>query len=177
MLTLRTAILHHLAENPGELDAGDLARLVLPFPPAATPPTCLDDVYARRAARMAHEAQAAAKVSRALKNLTAAGLVAPVGAPVLSPWFAREVEARGVALALERAHPRWPGRVPVLALHRSLVVEVGTKGPESVCALLGERPDGARKRAYRDLGEWGCIVRPTARTLTAAGLDRVGRAA
>lgn len=172
-VTLRDDVLRCVVRYPGELDAGQIGVLVLPWPKPADPPSTLEDIRARVAARAAHEAQVAARVSRCLGKLVEAGLVEPTAAPRWAPWFADAVRTRGLVDALARAHPRWPGRVPPMPGHVRLLEELGEKGPPSTRALLGAAPSGARKDAYADLCEWGVVVSPRCRWPTARGTAMV----
>lgn len=174
-VTLPSRILGLLADYPGELDAADVARMLMPRAPLLEAPRNLADLYARRAARVAEESALTLKVSRALGKLTERGLVMARQAPMLAPWFAHDAGVRGVAVALARAHPRWPGEVAPMPGHVAMVREVGEKVPGSVRALLGESPSGSRKRVYADLCSWGVVVRPGCRWLTDAGRERVER--
>lgn len=169
-MSLRAAVLRCVVQYPGELDAGQIGAMVLPWPKPAHPPTGLEDIRARAVARATHEAGAATKVSRALGKLVEAGLVEPTAAPRLAPWFTDTARRHGLDRALERAHPRWPGRVPAMPGHVRLLAEVGGKGPPSTHALLGESPSGARKQAYRDLCDWGVLVSPRCRWPTPKGV-------
>lgn len=158
------------------LTAAEIAAHICPPPRLDGPLTSRAAWAARAAAVDAHQARATRAVSRALDALTAAGLVAPSAPPRVAEWLAERIAQRGLADALERAHPAWPAAVPPLATHRRLV-EACRQGPTSARDALGPSPSGAVKRAWREVCAWGWVVPPRGRVATEAGRAVVRRGA
>lgn len=176
-MSLARSVLALLCVYPGQLTASDIAAHLFPPPKLDHQ---LPTAAAWRewgAAKEAHIRATSRRVSRALGKLQEQGLVAPCRPPHLAAWFLDDAAKRGLALALHRAHPAWPGKVPALGRHFILVGRLGDEGPMIVHDLLGATPDGATKRAYRELVEWGIVVAPSLRWATAAGVALVEVAA
>jgi len=112
---------------------------------------------------------AQAKVSAMLRQLGTKGLICACGAPEVAGWFQGRVKTRGMAEAIRRAHPEWPGKVPPLEQHISMVWRA-MDGVPTVADLLGKRPTGQIKQVYRELCAWGVIVPPSFRRPTEAGI-------
>lgn len=164
----RYRLLALIVAYPGELGTAELAAHLWP-PQKLPPPVDLADIRARQKAREEAQKAAQAKVSAMLRQLGTKGLICACGPPVLSGWFSGRMRSRGVAEALRRSHPAWPGKVPPLEQHISMVWRV-TEQPPTVADLLGKRPNGAVKQVYRDLCAWGVVVPPSYRWATEAGI-------
>jgi hypothetical protein len=164
--SLRWRVLALLVDDV--LTAAELAEHVRPPPRLAGPLTSRTAWAARAQAVEAHRATVTRSVSRALDALTAAGLVAPSGPPRVPDWLEQCIAQRGLASALERAHPAWPGPVPPLAAHRDTVAQC-RQGPHSTREVIGEHPSGRAKRVWAEVCAWGWVVPPRGRTATEAG--------
>lgn len=143
-----------------------------PWP--AEPPASMSRAPCMKCAAKEAEKAAQAKVSAMLRQLGTKGLICACGPPVLSGWFSGRMRSRGVAEALRRSHPAWPGKVPPLEQHISMVWRV-TEQPPTVADLLGKRPNGAAKQVYRDLCAWGVVVPPSYRWATEAGRELIAK--
>jgi hypothetical protein len=174
--SLRFRVLRLIVENPGDLTAEAIAAHLFPPPKLAGPLSSAEAWRARRRAVEAHKHDAERRVRRAIDALQEGRLVVAHGAPMVAEWFGEKIERFGLAQAIERAHPAWPRELPDLAAYRS-IVEAATAGPSSAGALLGSNPSGSRKRRYRELCSWGCLVAPSQRVPTEAGVALVSRVA
>jgi hypothetical protein len=172
--SLRFRVLRLIVENPGDLTAESIAAHLFPPPKLAGPLSSAEAWRARRRAVECHKRGAERKVRRAIDALQGAGLVVAHGAPMVSEWFSGSIERWTLPTAIERAHPAWPRKLPDLAAYRS-IVEAATAGPSSAGALLGSNPSGSRKRRYRELCSWGCLVAPSQRVPTEAGVALVSQ--
>ena len=167
----RYRLLALIVEYPGELDTVAMAAHL--WPPQKLPvPRNLADLYAMRKARDEADKAAQAKVSAMLRQLGTKGLISACGAPEVSGWFRERMARRGIAEALRRTHPEWPGKVGPLEQHISMIHQCAD-GVPSVADLLGKRPSGDTKRVYRELCAWGVIVPPSFRRPTEAGIALV----
>jgi hypothetical protein len=160
-------VLALIVDYPGELDAQAIADHVFP-PPRLAGPASYEARRALADAKATHRAESAARVSRVLGRLQAAGLIERRGPPRVAAWFTRTVDRHGLADALHRAHPAWPGRVPRLVAHLRVLGEV-VKPTGAVKYGAG----GVEAQAYRDLVAWGVVVSPSRRFATPKGVALV----
>ena len=163
----RYRLLALIVAYPGELDTRQLAAHLWP-PQKLPPPVDLADIRARQKARDEADKAAQAKVSAMLRQLGTKGLICACGGPEVSGWFQGRINARGMADAIRRTHPEWPGKVPPLEQHISMVWRA-MDGVPTVADLLGKAPSGQVKQVYRDLCAWGVVVPPSHRWPTEAG--------
>jgi hypothetical protein len=167
----RFRLLALIVNYPGELDTRQLAAHLWP-PQKLPPPVDLADIRARQKARDEANKAAQAKASAMLHQLGRKGLICGCGSPEVSRWFHDRLKSRGMAEAIRRAHPEWPGKVPPLEQHISMVWRL-VDGVPTMADLLGKRPSGQIKQVYRDLCAWGVIVPPSYRWPTEAGIALV----
>ncbi len=179
-----------IVDAEGDFCSADVGAHLYPLPRL----TRSADYLAWRAARPRLEAARDAKASRLVRRLAEYGYVES-GPPVVSAWF-RERWTRRAAHIREdwRAlgYPEAP--TPEAAESDALLLLVGStltatlvrrvlelshrdpaKGPTSVADIIGPRPSGATKRAWRELDRAGIVVTPSRRRATAKGIALIRR--
>lgn len=181
--TLPGRCLSAIAAAPGDHTAESLAAHLLPWSPPPSPAP--DPRWARlaltpvwspthAAARAAHLATATHEVARALSRLTEAGYLTPAGSTVtLHPTAQAHLAARGLPSLLTLAAPEPDDDEapdPEASASAEAILRALAAGPTTYRALLGPRPSGATKAAYRALSEALLIATPSHRHPTPAGV-------
>jgi hypothetical protein len=173
-----------IVETPGELSSDALAAHLWPPVTRSTPFASAAEYSEWRRNRVSSERDRAAKASRIVRRLAEAGLIESRGGPTLAAWFRDKWERRAIrivadwrALGMARSPTADEAREIALTLlvgaaEAGLIRQVA-KGPETVGALLGPSPSGARKRLYAGLVAQGVVVAPAQRWPTAAGVELV----
>ena len=166
--------LAYIATADGDVSAEIIADHLFPPVVRAVPFTSGADYAAWRKDRTDSDRMRRERASKILRQLTEAGYTEGRGGPRVATWFVAKIEKHGINRALSLASPGLrsiedgPG-----VLHARLVIEAETNPPPSVAALIGSKPSGRVTEVWRELCQWGVIVGPSARYLTAKGADLV----
>lgn len=154
-----------IVADPGQWSASDIGAHLRKPAPRDRPFTSAADYAEWRRERQAFERERADWASRMVRRLAEAGFVESRGAPVVAEWFAKRAASVGVERALSRVVPDQD--VP-LTTHLRLLARVGPSA--TVAEVIGKKPSGAVKRAWKDLTErWEVVIPPAARWPTEKG--------